>query len=354
MHYLRSSKFVALLLALCFVTLEPARAQDAPKTPSLDDYPPAIVSYILSEFAIQWRAIEQRGVPATLTELHSWNACDGTQENAHTLYLKAFETEKLSDRLRLLGEAADMPCYQYRFPEQSLWERLWNRTSPELDFLSDAREASRAIANEIVIQTALGDADQAVRHAEAGLGMLRHLAKAPESLVQLTRYACQGLILNAFQEMLSGLPLTEAQLLRLDHALAQAHDPAALARTWAGSRLIDESDEPFEGFQTIHVIDARSRAQLLAARSAVAIERYRMAHGAIPVSLDELVPAYLPEIPVDPFNGEPMRYAAGTDRYAVFSVDGDGEPCANPLEVARGEEQTMVRMPLEKIAKPLS
>jgi len=54
----------------------------------------------------------------------------------------------------------------------------------------------------------------------------------------------------------------------------------------------------------------------------LAIERYRRAHGgAVPPSLQPLVPQFLPSVPIDPFSGKPIVYTPGTDRYLVYSVD---------------------------------
>jgi len=54
---------------------------------------------------------------------------------------------------------------------------------------------------------------------------------------------------------------------------------------------------------------ARSVATRDAAIVVVAIERYRRAEGELPASLDAIVPTYLDSIPIDPFDGEPLRYS---------------------------------------------
>jgi hypothetical protein len=66
---------------------------------------------------------------------------------------------------------------------------------------------------------------------------------------------------------------------------------------------------------------ARMLAMLRTGETSVAIERYRLAHaGAPPARLDELVPALLPNVPVDPFSGRPVQYKRLGDRYIVYSV----------------------------------
>ena len=61
-------------------------------------------------------------------------------------------------------------------------------------------------------------------------------------------------------------------------------------------------------------------------RIAVAIERYRGAHGdAVPVALSDLVPTYLTDIPEDPITGKPLLYRTAPDAYIVYSVGPDGK-----------------------------
>ena len=65
---------------------------------------------------------------------------------------------------------------------------------------------------------------------------------------------------------------------------------------------------------------SRNLAALRTCETAVAIERYRLAHaGALPTTLDELVPALLPKVPIDPFSGAAVRFKRLDDRYVVYS-----------------------------------
>jgi hypothetical protein len=42
----------------------------------------------------------------------------------------------------------------------------------------------------------------------------------------------------------------------------------------------------------------------------IALRRHELAHGRLPATLRELVPTYLPEVPLDPFDGQPLRWDA--------------------------------------------
>jgi hypothetical protein len=37
-----------------------------------------------------------------------------------------------------------------------------------------------------------------------------------------------------------------------------------------------------------------------------------------------LVPEFLPQLPADPFNGQPLRYVMQPDHYLLYSVGQDG------------------------------
>jgi hypothetical protein len=63
-----------------------------------------------------------------------------------------------------------------------------------------------------------------------------------------------------------------------------------------------------------------------ASRIAVAVERYRRAHGeALPTALTDLVPAYLAAIPEDPLTGKPLLYRIAEDAYTIYSVGPNGK-----------------------------
>ena len=65
------------------------------------------------------------------------------------------------------------------------------------------------------------------------------------------------------------------------------------------------------------------RARLRVADVALAVERYRMEHGGWPASLSALAPRYLAEIPLDPFDDMPIRYADIRTGRVVYSVGRD-------------------------------
>ncbi len=87
-----------------------------------------------------------------------------------------------------------------------------------------------------------------------------------------------------------------------------------------------------------------------ASRIAVAITRYRLAHGGrLPARLEELVPGYLAAVPQDPLSGGPMRFRIEPGAYTVYSVgldgDDDGGDLASELKeiIKRGWGRRLIR-----------
>jgi hypothetical protein len=70
--------------------------------------------------------------------------------------------------------------------------------------------------------------------------------------------------------------------------------------------------------------DANHRAQLRTAQVSVAIERYRLVHeGSLPDDLSSLVPKYIAKLPIDPFDGQPVRYKRTDRGYVVWCIGVD-------------------------------
>ncbi len=66
---------------------------------------------------------------------------------------------------------------------------------------------------------------------------------------------------------------------------------------------------------------AQTQTQLDLARVAIALERYHLAHGEFPGSLDALTPQFLSTVPHDVINGEPLHYRRTEDgQFVLYSV----------------------------------
>jgi len=82
-----------------------------------------------------------------------------------------------------------------------------------------------------------------------------------------------------------------------------------LIRENALERFIIENFTPYSEFfltllrEYLRVFNGRATACLFA------LKAYKEEKGRLPNSLSELVPKYLPKIPIDPFDGKPLRYS---------------------------------------------
>jgi hypothetical protein len=78
---------------------------------------------------------------------------------------------------------------------------------------------------------------------------------------------------------------------------------------------------------------------------ACSIERYRLAYGSLPVSLESLVSAFASKLPGDPIYGSPFHYrVTGLDSYLLYSVgwngidDGGSEKRPTIRSLEKGED----------------
>jgi hypothetical protein len=62
-----------------------------------------------------------------------------------------------------------------------------------------------------------------------------------------------------------------------------------------------------------------------AALIVIACELHKRRTGSYPATLDDLRPLLLPEVPLDPFDGKPLRYAIRDGKPFVYSVGADGD-----------------------------
>jgi hypothetical protein len=70
---------------------------------------------------------------------------------------------------------------------------------------------------------------------------------------------------------------------------------------------------------------AHAQASVDLARTAIALERYRLAHGEFPESLDALAPQFIAQVPHDVIGGQPLKYRREADGQFVLYSNGWNE-----------------------------
>ena len=69
---------------------------------------------------------------------------------------------------------------------------------------------------------------------------------------------------------------------------------------------------------------SNAQARGLCVGVGIACERYRLKHGRWPKSLDDLADFGFAKTPVDPFDGQPLRYLIEADGVIIYSVGKNG------------------------------
>lgn len=148
---------------------------------------------------------------------------------------------------------------------------------------------------------------------------LTGITGAGASILKLPGIRSRGLIdiLDHMEDCIeaAGLPCTQrvSRFREIEvrlHGLSMLHEVAKMLAP-AMSRIAE--------------LDLRCRAHLDLARTALAIERYRLATGKVPEQLGDLMPKYLEQVPIDPFDGRPIRYKRREPGYLLYSVNDDGQ-----------------------------
>lgn len=124
---------------------------------------------------------------------------------------------------------------------------------------------------------------------------------------------------------------------RLPEALGYAHSSDVFT-SLLGPSLV-------RSFDTL----PRAEAGDACARAAVAMTRFRLDHGKFPPRLDELVPAYLNAIPIDPFDGHPLRLAIRNNQWIIYSIGPDGVDNGG-IEMAKGNGDLIFTLKASAVA----
>jgi hypothetical protein len=110
------------------------------------------------------------------------------------------------------------------------------------------------------------------------------------------------------------------------NASRQFDKETTIAFSQAGAAAAARFPLTYESAPTFGAIvhsGARCQARAAMCDAAIAIELFRRQTGQWPVNLNELVPRFLPAVPLDPFHGKPLRYFVGDGEYRLYSIGSD-------------------------------
>jgi hypothetical protein len=225
------------------------------------------------------------------------------------------------------------PIYEglagYKWSDGQLAEL--DRELAELDFLSDYKLAMRG---EMVLCQE-GIIDYLRRHPEQILNMSGDFGGDDDNS------SSPGPISNSFsyfdlipsgwfyQNQLRGSRFMVQQYLALADLEHRIISPASLRHTDAALDLEFRHVSPYNRLESLLLPAfggavkkfAYAQTSVDLARVAIALERYRLAHGGYPESLDALAPQFIAKIPHDIINGQPLHYRPETNgQFVLYSV----------------------------------
>ncbi|MCX5768710.1 MAG: hypothetical protein NTZ09_00340 [Candidatus Hydrogenedentes bacterium] len=119
------------------------------------------------------------------------------------------------------------------------------------------------------------------------------------------------------RELYEQMVVATRQAAPLFEAPVYEFDDAAFQALIAGNIL---SERIMEAYLRMPKAEALSRVVRTGTSLVAAIEAYRHEEGAYPQTLQSLVPSVLPELPSDPFTGQPFRYARQSGAYRLYSA----------------------------------
>lgn len=247
-------------------------------------------------------------------------------------------TAAQQERQALLVEAADLaemlnyvPYDPARDATQGAWTRFWQKGQA-------FRDLARTINAEAAAFESRGDQATAcdLTLINVRLGVMLH--RGSTIIDSLIGTAIQGVAHKQLADLRRHLPpdnlrqaiaaLARAEAECEDVALIQTRDRAMTERAfgWAArlENLIEESGA--QSNRGSALLDAQRRriatGRLLQAD--LAIRLFQNEHGHPPPTLNDLVPAYLPAVPLDPYSNQPLQYRLDGGDFILYSVGKDG------------------------------
>ncbi len=158
-----------------------------------------------------------------------------------------------------------------------------------------------------------GDWDGNSSHLSLPGGLIAHLI--PTGWFYQNQFRCARMLVDYY------IPVADVSQGIFSPGLARRGDDALRAETKTAS--------PFNVFERLFIPALGNAAKKFAyaqsstdlARTAIALERYRLAHGEYPESLDALAPQFIDKVPHDVIGGGPLKYRHTADgQFVLYSV----------------------------------
>jgi len=228
----------------------------------------------------------------------------------------------------LVGIAADAQALE------ALWLGLRERVFAEAELRQLQEAFTGNDATKALLQAMRGElvvGVDAVEHAqESGENILSGLANEGSGRGAHLQHLPDG-IFNHWKSVIGEVEMRYLILPLKQDIPAALRAAAALEQEIEGKRSLMHPDWIMAQMMVPAVSQVSLSAWLSATRkqqalAAIALERFFAKHGSYPAKLDELVPEFLPAVPVDVCDGKPLRYRrTEIGRFMLWSVGVDGK-----------------------------
>jgi hypothetical protein len=236
----------------------------------------------------------------------------------------AQRTDLLAELLPLLDNPNHVPFD----PATDLREDYW------MGGVSTARDLGRALSAEAAASPPDRAAEWALANVRLG-GMLRRGGLLLQEVIGVAVEDIGHADLARIRDQLSPSSSSRAlAVLRRTHAELEApeaihaRDRAYMERTYGWEeqfgRVLDDAIYGNVEHQGYDGMRQRSHALNALLQTDLAVRLFRHERGRLPQTLAELVPVYLPEVPLDPYSQKPLIYQAEDDNFVLYSVGEDG------------------------------
>jgi hypothetical protein len=203
------------------------------------------------------------------------------------------------------------------------FQRLLQQEMSDELMLYNALRGERALQHHMWTALAANDLSQLPPDRQEAISQL-----VPDNICgDLLHWLLAGAIFENHAVSLELLnQLVEVARLPVDQRLAR-HDSVHAEFERTKGRSFREMLGQISGGSTSPAVGVsiRGHAYMRCTLAAIAAERYRLAEGRWPETLEQLTPRYLTDVPRDPFDGQPIRYRRLDEGVVIYSVDRDRE-----------------------------
>jgi hypothetical protein len=209
-----------------------------------------------------------------------------------------------------------------------------------MDGIQTARSAARALMREAELADQQSRFDDAVRISFDNVRLGMTLPRDGLLVDYLVGMAIEGVGHHSFYQLIDDLDPIQcrgaiAMLQKMDADREPLDDVLYRDRIWSQHtfgwyghlwQIFEDINPRWDTASQVQIALHRTQAISRLLILELAIRAYRSHHAAPPASLSEVAPAYIEQIPVDPFDpaGGLLRYVRNGDAYIVYSLGQDG------------------------------